>query len=143
MGMPIPQMQMHPGLAGIPQHDPMSFMIPPVSYPDLSSLAQMSMGTSGFHPSMFGPRPRRSRYSDLYGYSGGRGGSSRYLEPYDLFEDFFDGGDGYSDDYDDIDDPLMMFMRVARSGGGRRSGRRSRYGRYGGYRGYSRSMFDD
>jgi hypothetical protein len=125
---------MHPGMnMGIPtmtQHDPFGFMnmnpgIPMMQsypYPDLTALFNSR------------PRPRRRRnpYHDLYSYGGSGLGrsSSRYMDPYDMFDEIFDESDLHLDDYDDIDDPLMLYMRMARrGGGGRRGGRRG--GRYG------------
>jgi hypothetical protein len=147
-----PNMGMHPGMMhpnmNIPtmiQHDPFNFMpinpgIPMLQsypYPDLSSQDPCFDLTTLFNPR---PRPHRRRtpYQDLYnpsysygGSSLGRGSSSRYLNPYDMFDEIFDESDLYLDDYDDTDDPLMLYMRMARSGGGggRRGGRRG--GRYG------------
>jgi hypothetical protein len=151
-----PNMGMHPGMVGpgvmhpgmmhpnmnIPtmaQHDPFGFMnmnpgmpmLQSYPYPDLSSLNPMPCPDL---TTLFPTRPRRRRkpYHDLYTSSyGGSGSSSRYLDPYDMFDEIFDESDLYLDDYDDIDDPLMLYMRVARSGGGggRRGGRRG--GRYG------------
>jgi hypothetical protein len=150
MGMGM-DMGMHPGMMhpGMTQHDPFNFMntnpgmpmMQPYPYPELSGLNSMPMS------SLFGPRPRRRRssYQDLYSYGGGGGlgrSSSRYLDPYDMFDDIFDESDLYPDDYDDIDDPLMLYMRMARGGGGgggRRGGRRG--GRYGRGMGYG-SFFD-
>lgn len=142
-------MPMHPG-AGL--LDPMGIGMtgPPglasmgmgmMGYPALSSMG-MGMGMGGigmgdFHPGMLGGM--RSRHSPYYhqthGYGYGRSGA-RYLDPYDLFDDIFEG-DSYLDDYDDIVDPLLAWMRMARGGGGGGGGgRRGRRGRYGRYRGY-------
>lgn len=134
--MPMP-MPMHPamhGMTGMSPHDHMGLMgmgmgmVPSMHHPGLAGFNPMSIGMGGLHPAMFGPRRRRRHYDDLY--SGVGRGSSRYLEPYDLFDDIFDDGGMYSDDYDDIDDPLMLWMRMARGGGGRRGERRGRHGRY-------------
>lgn len=136
MGMPMPgHMPMHPAMAG---QDLMGMNM--MGYPGYPGLGPMHMPMPSYHPTMLGGmRSRRSPYHDMYGYGYGSGrGGSRYLDPYDLFDDVFDD-DVYVDDYDDIDDPLMLYMRMARGGRGRR-GRRSRYGRYGGsglgYHGY-------
>jgi hypothetical protein len=150
MDMGIHPGMVHPGMVhpGMTQNDPFGFMnmnpgmpmMQSYPYPELSGLSSMPMS------SLFGPRPRRRRssYQDLYSYGGGSGlgrSSSRYLDPYDMFDDIFDESDLYLDDYDDIDDPLMLYMRMARGGGGggggRRGGRRGgRYGRGMGYRGF-------
>jgi hypothetical protein len=145
-GMIHPGM-MHPGMnMGIPtmsQPDPFGFMnvnsgvpmMPSYSYPDLASLDLLRS---------FGGRAcrRRNPYHDLYSYGSGGSGlgrsSSRYMDPYDLFDEVCDDSDLYLDDYDDIDDPLMLYMRMARSGGG--GGRRGG-GRRGGRCGLGR-FFD-
>lgn len=68
----------------------------------------MGIRMGGFHPAMLGGmRSRHSPYYHrTYGYGSRRSGA-RYLDPYDLFDDFFDE-DLYVDDYDDMDYPLLM-----------------------------------
>jgi hypothetical protein len=138
-GMVHPGM-MHPGMT---QHDPFGSMNMNPGMPMMQSYPYPELG--GLNPMTLlraHSRRRRSPYHDHYSYGGSGLGrsSSRYLDPYDMFDDIFDDSELYLDDYDDIDDPLMLYMRMARGGGGgRRSGRRG--GRYGRGMGY-RSFFD-
>lgn len=141
-----------PHMMSLNMHPPMISPLDPIGVgigpPNLSALRPMGygmgMGVPNFH-SYNGLRPRRNIYNHdapyPYGYGyGGRGVGSRYIDPYDLFDDFYDDElDVYLDDYDDIDDPLMLWLRMQRGGGGeRRRGRRS--GRYGGRYGYGGRM---